>query len=319
MQGHAQRDMCRCEFVLNHTGPWPGCPPKSVTKRRRLNHNSCGWSIEPDDPEYYDYGSYFSLSLYYSEVGNYFGAFASENDPELAARLDIVKEISPLCYDYELYYDLADPGKCYQFFLQFDSHCLNILPSWSVMCFNHYSTSYLRIIWMIKAQVECWISGLVLLLTTLRILAVMLTDVRTPLKILCWKGNRLRADSVTRQAMYVQYGFLTTDSPWFQALQQVCTRSVIGPMLGQIRCRNQWRNCELFRLVFRAVTQNFSLIAQPWCTPYKFSCLCSFMTIQYYTALSFSCNQVCTPYNETEWMFAWPPASKFNFQTLSCL
>ena len=114
--------MCRCEYALNHTGPWPGCPSKSVTKRRRINHNSCGWSIGPDDPDYYDYGSYVSLSLAYSDEGNYFSAFASEHDPELAAKLATVKEVSPFCYDYELYYDLADPGRFLLEFVLNDLH-----------------------------------------------------------------------------------------------------------------------------------------------------------------------------------------------------
>lgn len=35
------------------SGPAPGCPEKSVKKRRWVNHNACGSSVDPENPEYY--------------------------------------------------------------------------------------------------------------------------------------------------------------------------------------------------------------------------------------------------------------------------
>lgn len=44
---------CSCEVALGQVALKPGCPANSIEARRKLNHNSCGDFIDPEDPQYY--------------------------------------------------------------------------------------------------------------------------------------------------------------------------------------------------------------------------------------------------------------------------
>lgn len=72
---NVQLFMCRCS---DHQATLPGCPPTSIARRRWLHHNSCGATIDPDNPAYYEYGIVDDPGIDYGGAaapdGDFYGA-----------------------------------------------------------------------------------------------------------------------------------------------------------------------------------------------------------------------------------------------------
>lgn len=105
-----RRGLCRCS-PYEQQSALPGCPETSIARRRWLHHNSCGGTIDPEDPEYY-WNSRDGEED--ADVVDYNGAAAPASDYAYAAPSPLPEGdpfLHPYCFDPS-YYE-TDPGLDY--------------------------------------------------------------------------------------------------------------------------------------------------------------------------------------------------------------